>query len=47
MLGRLALGLVSVAATAFAQSAPYTDPDNGITFQAYTDNANGQSKHMQ
>jgi len=40
VLGRIALGLLSLAGTALSQSSSWTDPDNGITYQAYVDNAN-------
>ncbi|PPQ99962.1 hypothetical protein CVT24_009541 [Panaeolus cyanescens] len=41
MLLRLALGLLSVAGTAFSQGGPYVDPDNGITFHGMTDPVHG------
>ncbi|KAF9561718.1 cellobiose dehydrogenase [Agrocybe pediades] len=37
MLLRLALSVLPLLGSAFAQGAPYVDPDNGITFYGYTD----------
>lgn len=42
LLGRLALGILPLLSSVLSQSSTaFTDPINGITFQAYTSAADG------